>query len=59
MTFEIKMNCDNAAFEDSPADEIGTILGTISNQLLDQDRMGFYQTIFDSNGNDVGRWRLK
>jgi hypothetical protein len=59
MTFTINMTCDNAAFEDEPEAEVARILRSIAAQLEQEGTSRFYETIFDENGNDVGRWRLK
>lgn len=59
--FTVKINCGNAAFEDAPTPdyEIARILRAIADKLEDDGSSGFYETIFDSNGNDVGRFALK
>jgi hypothetical protein len=58
MTFTINMTCDNAAFEDEPEAEVARILRSIAAQLEQEGTSRFYETIFDENGNVVGRWRL-
>jgi hypothetical protein len=57
--FTINMTCDNAAFEDNPEREVARILRRIADRL-DQfiDIEPTWHTIFDTNGNDVGRWSL-
>jgi hypothetical protein len=59
MTFTINMTCDNDAFADMPELEVARILRSIATKLEFNKPSGFYETIFDDNGNDVGRWRLK
>jgi hypothetical protein len=60
MTFTINMTCDNDAFQDGALEtEVARILREIIAKLENEGPSGFYETIFDENGNDVGRWRLK
>lgn len=58
MRFKLMMSCDNAAFEDRPGPEVARILRAIAARVEDWDGYDKYQTVFDINGNDVGRWRL-
>lgn len=56
MTVRIKIDCDNAAFEDDPAGELGRIL-TSASLLLFKNWDGTVGNGFplrDSNGNTVG-----
>ena len=56
------IHTDNAAFgetESEKAAECARILRNIAANLDDWDGTQQYQTIFDMNGNDVGRYRLK
>jgi len=63
MKFTLEINCDNAAFEDEPATELGRILREIAQKVED----GFlgslgateYRLAFDINGNHVGSYSLK
>jgi len=48
MEYRIVINCDNAAFEDYPNDEIIRILKTIIDSNLKRNNL------FDINGNKVG-----
>lgn len=55
----IRVHTDNDAFSNGNLpDECERILRS-SIGHLDFDGADQWQTIFDSNGNDVGRWRLK
>lgn len=58
-TFTVKITCDNSAFEESPALEIARILEAIASRIRDQGLSGYYETIRDINGNDVGRYAIK
>ena len=58
--FVISMTTDNDAFAGDPAPEVARILRRIADRVEDGNGAGGkYQTIFDINGSDVGRWRLK
>lgn len=69
MVFRLHIDCDNAAFEPSPAPELARILRSIADRLdtvegedyTDQHGgwIKHYQTVLDSNGNDVGRYAVK
>lgn len=58
MRFLVNMTCDNAAFEADPTYEIGRILREVARQVEAGEATGFFQTIHDINGNDVGRFKL-
>lgn len=71
-TFRLFIDVDNAAFDPDPNQELARILTAIAADLtsdlpairvsLDrgsQNWLGHYQTIFDVNGNDVGRYAVK
>ncbi len=57
MTFTLKINCDNAAFEDNPT-ELLDILTRLGQGLTRDTRwqQGDDGSIFDTNGNMVGEW---
>lgn len=60
-TFTVKIDCDNDAF-DGPTNceqEICRILRGIVKSIEREGFSGFYETVRDVNGNDVGRWALK
>lgn len=55
--FEVKFSIDNDAFQNGNGrKETANILKTISNKVLNGDNEG---TIMDSNGNVVGKWRVR
>ncbi|MNK49866.1 hypothetical protein D3C87_687310 [compost metagenome] len=58
-TFTVNMRCDNAAFDDAPEAEIARILREMADSLESRGASGFFETIHDINGNDVGRYALK
>lgn len=58
MGFSLAIHTDNAAFEDGAAGEVARILRELAAKLDNYDGYELYQTVFDANGNDVGRWRL-
>jgi hypothetical protein len=51
----VAVTCENAAFENDPGPECARILRKIADQI---EAGHDAKTIFDANGNDVGRWRL-
>jgi hypothetical protein len=62
--FKIEMQTDNSAFGDTREDnarEVARILRQIADKLKNDEwaSNGMHQTIFDLNGNDVGRFVLK
>ena len=57
--FTCTIRCENAAFEETPASELARILRSIAKRLETEGASGFYETIRDINGNDVGRWAVK
>ena len=62
--FTLTIRTDNDAFHDpdtgdfSPELEVADILQRIVARVLSHETTGKYQTIHDSNGNDVGRFKL-
>jgi len=51
----IKINCDNAAFDDDPGAELARILRELANRLhISGAVQGSRKTLYDLNGNDVG-----
>ena len=55
----IKINTQNSAFEgDSLQSETIRILKDIIRRIEEHDDLHHYRTIFDANGNDVGRVKL-
>lgn len=62
--FRVSIHCGNAAFDDfdghyDPGAELARILREIADRVERGDLSGYYETIRDANGNDVGRWGLK
>lgn len=56
MEFKMRIDCDNAAFEDYP-DELSRILEQTAQRIRDgiTDK---YENVWDINGNIVGTFRL-
>lgn len=54
----IEINCDNAAFEDNPPEEVARILSRLVCALEDADSDALPEfdgdVLYDSNGNRVG-----
>lgn len=57
--FTCTIRTDSAAFDDAPASELAQILRNIADKLENEGPSGFFETILDANGNDVGRWTVK
>lgn len=57
MNIKITINCDNAAFEDAPATEIGRILRNLASDIEDGDHLEGCR-LADSNGNTVGTFDI-
>jgi hypothetical protein len=57
--FQLQLNTDNAAFEDDSRGELARILRKTADHVEGGGEIEFFQTIFDLNGNDVGRFALK
>lgn len=61
LRFTVSMTCESDAFADDPSREVARILCDIAESLDGYSQrllQGYYHTVFDINGNDVGRWRL-
>lgn len=59
-TFKLWIHTDNAAFDDeSKQYEIARILRDIADKVESNGVNWNYKTIFDYNGNDVGRYAEK
>jgi hypothetical protein len=60
MKFKLKIDCNNAAFEEDAGAELGYILDRLGNTLngmIRADAKGIYSGgVMDSNGNTVGKW---
>jgi len=59
VTFRLNIDLGNDAMQTT--NDIARALANIAVKMLDQDINNFvlYQTIFDDNGNDVGRYGIK
>lgn len=56
--FSVNLSMDNEAFEDAPG-EVARILRKIAATIERDGFSGFFETILDANGNDVGRFAAK
>jgi acyl-CoA reductase-like NAD-dependent aldehyde dehydrogenase len=54
MTYRIEIETGNAAFEESPADEIARILRKLADRLEDGADIAESIRLMDYNGNSVG-----
>ena len=60
MTFILKIDTDNAAFQNgNQAHETARILKEVVRRLRAGEDFSHYLTLFDVNGNDVGRAAFK
>ena len=57
--FTLKFDTDNAAFDDDRAGEIVRVLHSVASRIEADGLSGFYETVRDVNGNDIGRFALK
>lgn len=57
MTFILKFDTDSDAFADDPTIEIARILRHVADRVESGEDCGRYLTVFDINGNDVGRFK--
>ncbi len=58
-TFTVKFDTDNDAFAGDPTPEIARILRKMADHVESGAEIEFFQTIYDHNGNDIGRFALK
>lgn len=58
-TFRLYFDTDNASFEDNERAEIARILRKVADRVESPTDISHYLTIFDANGNDIGRFALK
>lgn len=56
--FQLYVHTDNAAFDDQ-ATELARILRLVADKIEQGEDYSMFRTIFDVNGNDVGRWALR
>jgi hypothetical protein len=60
ISFRVNISTENAAFDgDARNHETARILRRIADRLDAGESMEFYETLLDSNGNDVGRCAFK
>lgn len=59
MNFTIAVHTDNEAFDPDPAPELVRILRKIADRVEREGFSGFFETIHDVNGNDLGRYAMK
>jgi hypothetical protein len=57
--FQLSIDCSNDAFADGYQMEIAGILRRVANRIELGEGFETFQTILDSNGNDVGRFAIK
>ncbi len=55
MHFEMKIDMDDAAFDDFPEFELYRILQVVEKKLIDGSTFG---SVFDANGNKAGEWMI-
>lgn len=54
----VKVDTDNAAFDGADfGPECARLLRKMADAVEDYDGTTTYRTVFDVNGNDVGRWK--
>lgn len=60
-TFKLYIDLENDIFQEDPTHEVARLLRIIAEKLETEDPEDFshYRTIFDLNGNDVGRYAIK
>ena len=59
MRFMLNMSCDNAAFDDFPAQEVSRILESVAGRVADIITIDADSgALRDANGNTVGRWQF-
>lgn len=56
--FTLTIHTDNAAFDPDPRPELAAILRHIAHMIETGATIHRFQTVYDVNGNDVGRYRL-
>jgi hypothetical protein len=55
--FRLTIDCDNAAFDPDPAEEVSRILeGLVEVVFVDRD---YKHHVMDTNGNTCGTWSLR
>lgn len=60
MKFKLEIECNNAAFEDAPDDEIARILRSCARRLeIGFEGVSGRNALFDANGNRVGTFQLE
>lgn len=58
--FTLNIHTDGDAFHPTPYDELARILDEVAEKVrAGSEDLGWFQTILDANGNDVGRFAIK
>ena len=57
--FTLQLSTVNEVFAPDPAPELARILRTVAARIERGEDISMFQTILDSNGNDVGRFAHK
>lgn len=56
--FKLTITTDNAAFQPDPRPEVARILREVAERVEIGDISYHFRTVYDINGNDVGRAKL-
>lgn len=57
--FSVQMSCNSPAFVPDPQPEVVRVLRSIADKIEREGLSGFFETIRDAQGNDVGRFAIK
>lgn len=58
MKFTLEIDCDNAAFEESPNAQLAYIFKIMHGAFKHMADGVDYGPVFDANGNKVGKWEI-
>lgn len=58
MRFEVRIDCNNAAFGDDPRLEVMRLLEELTSKVGRHNGYDKWQSLMDGNGNVVGYWRF-
>jgi hypothetical protein len=59
MKFILNLSTENDAFQPDPRPELVAVLRHVANEIERGEDIRFFRTIYDCNGNDIGRYALK